>query len=104
VEGEHPDAVRIRRANFPTAKEGAIGRANIEIFPVAASMDKRGVGLANQIGSERAANWVKKSRSGKPAGNSSEERQEEQKNENGTKKSQHIRMNENLWREVPVDS
>lgn len=94
-------AVRIRSANLPTAQQGAVGCANGEIFTAPPNMDKRGIGLANQIGGQRAAKRMKKSRSGEPAGDSGEQGREEQEDENDAKKSTHSRGNENGREKVP---
>jgi hypothetical protein len=58
VEEEDPISIGIFRADFPAAEKRAVLCVNVEILAGCAGDGKGGVGFANEVGSQLAANRV----------------------------------------------
>src|SRR5713101_9409343 len=69
MEGEDPAPIGIFRAHFPAAEKGSVRGAHIEILARPAGDGEGGVGFANEVGSQLAANRMKEGRSGEPSSN-----------------------------------
>jgi len=68
VEEEDPISIGNFRPDFPAEEKRSIRSANLEIFVGCPRDEEGGLGLANQVGSELAANGMEKRRTGKPSG------------------------------------
>ena len=77
VEEEYPAAVGIFRADFPTTERRSIRCLHVEIFTAAAGDCEGGVGFAEEVGRQLAADGVEERRAGEPAADSRQERREE---------------------------
>ena len=67
VEEEDPIPIGNFRADFPAQEKRSIGSPNLEIFAGCPNDEEGGLGLANQVGGELAANGMEKRRAGKPS-------------------------------------
>jgi hypothetical protein len=60
MEEKNPASVGMLRAHDPASKEDPVRSANVESFAVAAGIGERGVGFADEVWGEFAADGVKK--------------------------------------------
>ena len=81
VEDEDPVAVGILGADFPSTKRRSIRGFHVEVFAGCAGGGEGGVGFADKIGRQLAADGMKEGRSSEPSGNGGQERREEQQNQ-----------------------
>jgi hypothetical protein len=87
VKQQDPGAVGLRRTNFPAVEEDAVGRADCEVFAARVSLLERDVGFVDEVGGERAANWMKIGWGDEPASDSGKKRRKKKKDECDAKKS-----------------
>src|SRR6266478_7283649 len=81
VEEQDPVAVGVFRADLPTSEKHSILCANLEIFAACPGSSEGGIGFADEVRSQLAANGVEERRAGEPSGHSRQERWEEQQNQ-----------------------
>src|SRR6266436_8086264 len=81
VKKKHPASVGPGCGNFPAAEHYAVGSANVEVLAMPAGDGEGGVRFADEAGSQFAADGVEVGGADQPAGQSRQERREEQKDE-----------------------
>jgi len=67
VEEEDPVAVGMIGADDPAVKQDAVGSADVEVFAVAAAVGEAGVGFADEVWSELAADGMEEAGGDQPA-------------------------------------
>ena len=94
VEEEHPGAVGPGGAHLPSAQQDAICGSNVERLTLHANLRERGVGLLDQVGSERSTHRAQERRRDQPAQHYGQKRREEQQNQGNPEQAAHFQRTE----------
>src|SRR6266571_3337979 len=78
---QHPGAIGIRGSDLPAAEEDAVRGTDIEVLAVGVRQGERGIGFANEIGRQFAADRMKVRRRDQPARDRRKERRQEQEDQ-----------------------
>ena len=87
VEEQYPGAVWIQGSDLPAAEQDAIRGAHVEFLAVGMREGERGVGFADEVGRQFAADGMKVRRRDQPARHRREERWQEQQDQRDAKQS-----------------
>jgi hypothetical protein len=81
VEEEYPAAVGVVGADDPASQKDAVGGADIEVFAVTAAVGEGGVGFADEVGGEFAADGMEEVGGDEPASNACQDGRQEEKDQ-----------------------
>src|SRR5260370_10325008 len=87
VEENDPTAVGVFRTDFPTSEKRSVLCANVEILARRSGEGEGGVGFANEVGSQHAANGMEERWGGEPSRHGRQERRGEEQNKSKAKEA-----------------